>query len=83
MAWGLGTVREKQGRLDEAEALFLTALEGQHKVLADDARETLASINSLIELYDAWDKPEQAQQYREMLEAIEAKKAETTEPAVP
>jgi len=52
VSW-LGFVYRAQGRYDEAEPLFLRALEASERVLGKEHPSTLASVNNLALLYRA------------------------------
>lgn len=65
-------VYKEQARYDEAEKLFIEALEGRHQNLGDTHSSTIESMNNLIELYAAWNKPEKAEEWQAKLPQIEA-----------
>ncbi len=44
----LGLSLHQMSRLEEAEPLFVEALEGMRRVLGDDDRETLTAINNWV-----------------------------------
>ena len=50
---GLGEVYQSLGRLDEAEALFIEAVEVAERMLGPEHYETAIHLNMLAELYRA------------------------------
>jgi hypothetical protein len=47
----LGDLYKNQGKMVEAEAMYLRALRGKEKVLGEEHRSTLATIHDLGDLY--------------------------------
>jgi len=60
----LAVLYKEQARYEEAEKLFLEAIEGRCLKLGDTHPHTIESMNNLIDLYEAWNKPEKAQELR-------------------
>ena len=66
----LGNLYWSQGRLSEAEPLFLECAEGQKRVHGDDHPETLSARNNLALLYQNLGRYEEAEPlYLEVLKA--------------
>jgi serine/threonine-protein kinase len=59
----LGKIRLKERSFEEAELLFLDALEQRLELLGEDDENTQTTIRYLIELYHTWNKPDKAAEY--------------------
>ena len=57
----LGTLYRDQGKLDEAEKMYMRALEGYEKALGADHTSTLNTVNGLGILYADRGKPDEAE----------------------
>lgn len=58
----LGQSRARQGRKDEAEALYRRALDGRRRVLGDDDPFTLVTMNNLADLCRATGRLDEAEE---------------------
>ena len=58
----LGTLHSGQGKLAEAEQMYLRALAGKEKALGPDHRSTLSTVNNLGNLYGDQGKLAEAEQ---------------------
>ena len=68
---GLGVLRTKQGRYDDAVTLFNRALAGRRLKLGEDHPETLETINDIGVLYMGQGRYEEAEKY--LREAVEGR----------
>ena len=69
---GLAELYGRQGRHDEAEALFRRVLDTRTRVLGEEHPDTLASMRKLPDLYDAWGEPQKAAEWRTGLDGAQA-----------
>ncbi|NIV47976.1 MAG: tetratricopeptide repeat protein [Gammaproteobacteria bacterium] len=53
-----------QGRYDEAEALYLEALEGRARILGEDHQATLRTRNHLADMYERQGRHAEAERLR-------------------
>ena len=67
----LALLYKELGRYEEAEPLFLKALEGRHLKLGDTHPHTKESLSNLIDLYKAWNKAEKSKEWQAKLTQIE------------
>jgi tetratricopeptide (TPR) repeat protein len=57
----LAKVYQDQGRIEEAESLFIKTLEGMRRVLGIEHSETLRTMNNLASLYRSQNRCEKAE----------------------
>ena len=60
-------IRQKQGRLDEAEAYYKESLAIRRPHYSEDHRVMIRTLQSLVEIYEATGRPGSAAAYRALL----------------